>query len=239
MVQIMGVLNLTPDSFFEPSRYNMDIFNSGADIIDIGAVSTRPGACAVSEDEEWDRLKDVLGSIPPGRQISIDTTRSGIVRRAYGLIGSFIVNDISAGEDDPRMLPTVAELGLGYIAMHKRGNPGTMDSLTRYDDVVEDVLQYFRNFEKRASEAGIKDWILDPGFGFAKDESQNMELLHALDRFKVLGHRILVGIADKRFTHGQTEKMHREAILGGADILRVHDVSAARRTVEALRQDSL
>lgn len=233
----MGILNLTPDSFFESSRYNMDIFDSGADIVDIGAVSSRPGAPAVSRELEWSRLKPVLSALPAGKRISIDTTGSGIVRRAHALIGDFIVNDISAGEDDPEMLSTVAELGLPYIAMHKRGNPQSMDRLTDYDDVVEDVMDYFRAFSLKAQDAGIQNWILDPGFGFAKNDWQNLSLLNKLERFKAFGRPVLVGIADKRFTHGQTEKMHREAVLHGADILRVHDVRAARRTLEALHQN--
>lgn len=233
----MGILNLTPDSFFESSRYNMDIFDSGADIVDIGAVSSRPGAPAVSRELEWSRLKPVLSALPAGKRISIDTTGSGIVRRAHALIGDFIVNDISAGEDDPKMLSTVAELGLPYIAMHKRGNPQSMDRLTDYDDVVEDVMDYFRAFSLKAQDAGIQNWILDPGFGFAKNDWQNLSLLNNLERFKAFGRPVLVGIADKRFTHGQTEKMHREAVLHGADILRVHDVRAARRTLEALHQN--
>lgn len=230
----MGILNLTPDSFFEPSRYNMDILHSGADIIDIGAVSSRPGAEDVSPAEEWERLESVLRIIPKGQAISIDTTRSEIVRKAHRIIGHFIVNDISSGTDDPDMLTTVSELGLGYIAMHKRGNPRTMDSLAVYDDVVEEVIRFFREFDRRAQKAGIREWILDPGFGFAKNDDQNLELLHGLGRLKVFGKPVLAGIADKRFTHGRTEQMHREAILGGADILRVHDVSSARRTLEGL-----
>lgn len=235
----MGILNLTPDSFFEFSRYNMGILSSGADIIDIGAVSTRPGAAPVSREKEWERLEPVLSNLPEGLRISIDTTGADIVRRAHSLIGDFIVNDISAGEEDDRMLDTVAELGLTYIAMHKRGNPQTMDSLTGYGDVVEDVLEYFRTFSGKAESAGIRNWILDPGFGFAKTEEQNLALLDSLERFKVFGHPVLAGIADKRFTRGQTEKMHREAILHGADILRVHDVRAARRTLEELHPNCL
>lgn len=235
----MGILNLTPDSFFESSRYNIGILSSGADIIDIGAVSTRPGAAPVSREQEWERLEPVLSNLPEGLRISIDTTGADIVRRAHSLIGDFIVNDISAGEEDDRMLDTVAELGLTYIAMHKRGNPQTMDSLTGYGDVVEDVLEYFRTFSGKAESAGIRNWILDPGFGFAKTEEQNLALLDSLERFKVFGHPVLAGIADKRFTRGQTEKMHREAILHGADILRVHDVRAARRTLEELHPNCL
>lgn len=158
------------------------------------------------------------------------------VREALGR--PFIVNDITAGRDDPEMLDTVAELGLPYIAMHSRGNPRTMDSLTEYPDgVVEGVLEFFEEFAETACAKGISDWILDPGFGFAKTEEQNLELLRSLERFRRFGRPILVGIADKRFTRGETEKMHREALAHGADILRVHDVAAIRRTMQGLRPD--
>lgn len=236
----MGILNLTPDSFHEPSRYNMSILESGADIIDIGAVSTRPGADPVSEEEEWNRLYPVLAALDPGISFSIDTTRSSIVRKALDLTGrKFIVNDVSAGRDDPDMLDTVAQLGLSYIAMHSRGNPKTMDSLAEYGDVVEEVMQFFRDFMFLAARKGISDWILDPGFGFAKDEGQNLRLLHNLERFKEFGRPVLVGIADKRFTRGRTEELHREAIRRGADILRVHDVDAIRRTLKAAGRSCL
>lgn len=230
----MGILNLTPDSFHESSRCNFGIFDSPADIIDIGAISTRPGASPVSLEQEWSRLEPVLRKLDTAKRISIDTTRSEIVRRAHSLIGDFIVNDISAAEDDPCMLETVASLGLEYIAMHKRGTPRTMDSLAEYHDVVEEVLEYFGEFERRAAEAGVKGWILDPGFGFAKTEEQNLRLLSELGRFKAFGRPVLVGISNKRFTHGRNENLHREAILGGADILRVHDPEATARTVREL-----
>ncbi|MBQ9399111.1 MAG: dihydropteroate synthase [Bacteroidales bacterium] len=222
-IRIMAVLNLTPDSFWEPSRYDMSVLESGADIIDIGAVSTRPGAPDVSEQEEWARLEPVLKTLPDGLAISIDTTRSGIVTKAHELLGHFIVNDISAGEDDPLMLPTVARLGLGYVAMHKRGNPRTMDSLCDYPEgVTAAVISYFREFSCKASRHGISDWILDPGFGFAKTDAQNMELLENLSEFKQFGKDILVGISDKRFTKGRSRELEELAVRNGADILRVH-----------------
>lgn len=236
MLKIMGILNLTPDSFWEASRISADMagvtmkrmIEDGADIIDIGAVSMRPGADDVSVEEEWNRLRPVL---PLLRDIpfSLDTCRSEIVRRVYDSAGPFIVNDISAGEDDPDMLRVVASLGLAYVAMHKRGNPRTMDSMCEYPDgVVSEVLGYFRKFEERASDAGVDEWILDPGFGFAKTTGQNLELLDHLGDFSVFGRPVLVGIADKRFTGGDTERYHRIAVRNGADILRVHDVAAAQ-----------
>lgn len=235
----MGIINLTPDSFFPDSRCSVQdaaariarMLDDGADIIDIGAVSTRPGAGDVGTEEEWRRLSPVLPMLE-GVRFSVDTTSAEIVRRVFREAGPFIVNDISAGEDDPEMLPAVAGLGLEYVAMHKRGNPRTMDSLCSYPrGVVAELAGYFQNFADRAEAMGIRNWVLDPGFGFAKTEEQNLELLERLGEFKTLGRPILVGIADKRFTHGDTEKYHRIALQNGADILRVHDVAAAKKLV--------
>lgn len=239
MAAIMGIINLTPDSFFPDSRCSVQdaaariarMLDDGADIIDIGAVSTRPGAGDVGTEEEWRRLSPVLPMLE-GVRFSVDTTSAEIVRRVFREAGPFIVNDISAGEDDPEMLPAVAGLRLEYVAMHKRGNPRTMDSLCAYPrGVVAELTGYFRNFADRAEALGIRNWVLDPGFGFAKTEEQNLELLERLGEFKALGRPILVGIADKRFTHGDTEKYHRIALQNGADILRVHDVAAAKKLV--------
>lgn len=241
MAQMMGILNLTPDSFYESSRYRMDIFGSGVDIVDIGAVSTRPGAEPVTLEEEWARLEPVLSNLPPARpRISIDTTRAEIVRRVYGLIGPFIVNDISAGEDDPEMLATVGSLGLTYIAMHKRGGPQSMDALCDYSayataqwpsGVIPALLAYFEEFGRRAEAAGINDWILDPGLGFAKTPAQCWEILENLEALAVFGRPILIGAGDKRFTkfppawaaYGDGNAVAEEiALRHGATILRVH-----------------
>ena len=239
MAAIMGIINLTPDSFFPDSRCSVQdaaariarMLDDGADIIDIGAISTRPGAGDVGTEEDWRRLSPVLPMLE-GVRFSVDTTSAEIVRRVFREAGPFIVNDISAGEDDPEMLPAVAGLGLEYVAMHKRGNPRTMDSLCSYPrGVVAELAGYFQNFADRAEALGIRNWVLDPGFGFAKTEEQNLELLERLGEFKTLGRPILVGIADKRFTHGDTEKYHRIALQNGADILRVHDVAAAKKLV--------
>lgn len=233
MIQ-MAIVNLTPDSFYEPSRVWSDtadaavarirqLLDDGADIIDLGAVSTRPGAADVPVEEEWRRLEPVLTALSELPLFSIDTTSAEIVRRAYGVLGEFIVNDISAGEDDPEMLPTVAELGLPYIAMHKRGNPRSMDSLVEYPDgIMAELLRYFEAFSAKAEALGIHDWILDPGLGFAKTIEQNWEILEHLEELKVFGRPILIGAADKRFTRGNTAAAHELAIAHGADILRVH-----------------
>ena len=238
MVQLMGIINLTPDSFWAPSRYNMAILNSRADIIDVGAVSTRPGAADVSVEEEWRRLEPFLRAWDNPRRLSIDTTSSEIVRRAYDCVGPFLVNDISAGEDDPEMLPSVGRLGLGYVAMHKRGNPRTMDSLCEPDcDIIEVLNAYFAEFSRKAEDCGIRDWILDPGLGFAKTAEQNVEILRRLPELNKYGPPLLIGAADKRFTCGDTEKYHLMALRGGADILRVHDVDAAYRTYTQYKEE--
>ena len=239
---LMGIINLTPDSFYGPSRvWSEGGFDAGAlqariddlqargcSILDLGAVSTRPGAEDVSEEEEWRRLKPALRLAAEAGQVSVDTTRAGIVRRVYQEIGPFIVNDISAGEDDSDMLDTVAELALPYVAMHKRGGPQSMDSLTDYPEgVTAAVIQYFREFEARAAEAGIADWILDPGFGFAKTSEQNWQLLRDLEQFRVFGRPILAGVADKRFTkdplfNGGDLQCAERMAAQVADILRIH-----------------
>ncbi|MBO7248755.1 MAG: dihydropteroate synthase [Bacteroidales bacterium] len=254
-VKIMGIINITEDSFFSDSRVSTigeiksrisQMVTEGADILDFGACSTRPGSTPIPEDEEWQRISlalegyaQYIGEGGTPAQISIDTFRSGIVRKAYDRIGPFIVNDISAGEDDSQMLKSVGELGLKYIAMHKRGTPENMQQHCDYKDIIEDILQYFREFGIRAAQAGITDWVLDPGFGFSKTIDQNYQLLEELDRFKILGREILVGISRKSFIYRklgitpeealpETTRLHRLAIARGADILRVHDVAEAK-----------
>ncbi len=257
-IDIMGIVNLTDDSYFAASRCaEVDqalsrvgqLLDEGASIIDIGACSTRPGAQPVGAQEEWCRLEPVLREIRqkyPDARISIDTYWSEVVCRAYDLIGGFIVNDISAGEDDPQMLPLVGKLGLTYVAMHKRGTPQIMQSLTDYYDVVEEVLAYFKQFAERASQSGIKNWILDPGFGFAKTIGQNYEILSRLDEFKVLDRSVLVGLSRKSMIYKllnispeealpATQVLHLKALQMGADALRVHDVAEAARTVSLYR----
>ena len=247
-VRIMGILNLNGDSFYAPSRYNFPVLDEGPDIVDIGAVSTRPGAAQVSVVEEWARLKPVLRTLDPGLSVSIDTTSAEIVERACDLLGRpVIVNDISAGEDDPAMLSVVGRLGLGYVAMHKRGTPETMQSMCDYTDVVGDIVDYFRAFALRAEEHGISNWILDPGFGFAKTVEQNYRLMNSLEDFVALGRPVLVGISRKSFIYKPlgvgpedvltaTQVLHMAALERGADILRVHDVAAARETLTVYRK---
>lgn len=257
-IDIMGIVNLTDDSYFAHSRC-ADVaaavervgrmLEEGATIIDFGACSTRPGSLPVGAKEEWRRLEPVLKAVHgrfPSARISVDTYWSEVVQKTYDLIGDFVVNDISAGEDDPKMLPLVGELGLTYIAMHKRGIPENMQSHTEYSDVVAEVVGYFRQFAVKAENNGIESWILDPGFGFAKDVGQNYQMLARLDEFKKLNVPVLVGVSRKSMVYRHfditpedalpaTQVLHYKALQQGADIFRVHDVAEIARTVALYR----
>ena len=252
MAQIMGIINLTEDSFYAASRTRADeaveragkMLQEGADILDLGACSTRPGASQPSALEEWTRLEGSLKAIReafPEAQLSIDTYRSFVVERAYDAVGPLLVNDVSAGTLDAGMLPLVGALGLPYVAMHMRGTPETMQENTDYADITEEVAGYFEDFGRKAGEYGIEDWILDPGFGFAKTVQQNYELLRNLHRFKAFGRPVLVGLSRKSMVYkplgitpeealAPTQVLHFAALEKGADILRVHDVAEAVRT---------
>ena len=254
-IRILGIVNLTDDSYFAPSRVDGSeallqrvgtMLREGADRIDLGACSTRPGSKPVGADEEWRRLEPALRAIRqafPEAGVSIDTYWASVVERAYDCIGPFLVNDISAGAYDAAMLPLVGRLGLPYVAMHLRGTPETMQSLTDYPrGVTAEVLKYFRTFAKRAAKAGVTDWIRDPGFGFAKTVEQNWTLLEELDRLQVLQMPVLVGVSRKSMIYKRfgitpeealpaTQVAHYMALERGATWLRVHDVAEARRTV--------
>ena len=260
-IRILGIVNLTDDSYYAPSRVRscgalLDrvgrMVAEGADAVDIGACSTRPGSKPVGAAEEWRRLEPALKAVReafPALDISIDTYWASVVERVYDAIGPFIVNDISAGAYDPAMLPLAGRLGIPYIAMHLRGTPETMQSLTDYPDgVTAEVMRYFETFAERAGEAGVKDWILDPGFGFAKTVEQNWTLLEEMDRLQVLGRPILVGISRKSMIYKRfcitpeealpaTQVAHYMALERGASWLRVHDVAEARRTVALFEKD--
>ena len=263
--QVMGILNINNESFYAGSRHTAleevdevvgQMIAQGADIIDIGACSTRPGSTPVTLEQEWGYLQEPLkmiagkwldnGDLSGRIKISLDTFRSEIVRRAYDILGDFIVNDISAGEDDPQMLQTVGELHLPYIAMHKRGTPDTMQQLTDYPQgVVDAVIRYFKEFEKRAAKYGIPDYIMDPGFGFAKTLEQNYELFKgmpqlssAIEEYAGVRRKLLVGISRKGMIWKPlgitpdealcgTAALNLQALLLGADIIRVHDVAEA------------
>ncbi len=259
-IDVMGIVNLTDDSYYAGSRCASasDVLSlvdshikGGASVIDLGACSSRPGSAPVGPAEEWRRLKPALELIRrefPSIGISIDTYHAAVVEKVHDLIGLFIVNDISAGEDDPLMLGTVGRLGLPYIAMHKRGDSMTMQSLTDYEDVTEEVSRYFMEFSEKAESCGISDWIIDPGFGFAKTVEQNYELLRNLRRLKDVpgDRRILVGISRKSMIYKPlgitpeealpaTQALHLAALQNGADLLRVHDAKEACQTVSLYR----
>jgi len=213
-IKLMGIVNCTDDSFYGASatlgreRAMQDLIEShigaGADIIDFGACSTRPGSTFVSADTEWERLEPALRHFRkryPDTPFSIDTFRSEVVRRVYDTFGDFMVNDISAGRLDAQMLPLVGRLGLRYVAMHSRGTPETMQSMCEYENVTDDICHFFREFAVHAEEAGIRDWIADPGFGFAKTIPQNLEMLENIDRFAFPGYDLLIGISRKSFLY--------------------------------------
>lgn len=258
-IKVMGIINITDDSFFAPSRMldssgRPDISGimeiaarmqqDGVDIIDIGACSSRPGSKGISPEAEWERLGKTLPLLRkefPGIPLSLDTYRSAIVEKAFDAVGPVIVNDITSSEADNKMLEVVGRLGLGYVAMHMRGMPDTMQQMTDYDNVVEAVRRHFEEFAAKAADAGVRDWILDPGFGFAKTTGQNYALLAHLDEFKSFGHPILAGLSRKRMiyelldispeeTLPAVQALNMAALERGADILRVHDVAEAVRT---------
>ena len=263
-IQVMGIVNLTDDSYFGDSRCDdvhaalervATLVGEGADIIDIGACSTRPGSLPVGADEEWRRLEPVLKAVKekyPDLTISIDTYWASVVEKAYDLIGTFIVNDISAGEDDPEMLPLVGRLGLQYVAMHKRGTPEVMQDNVYYDNLIADIVEYFKIFSKKAEKYGICNWVLDPGFGFSKTIEQNYNLLKGLSRFNEVLLRdgtsvpILVGVSRKSMIYKlfdispeeslpATQVLHFYALQNGASILRVHDVAEVKRAIQLYR----
>ena len=262
--RVMGIVNATPDSFWAGSRCGdaADIaslvegmLSEGADIIDLGGCSTRPGSPQPSEREETERLDRALDAIRgrfPDAVVSVDTYRSRVARRCVERWHADIINDISGGDLDPEMTDTVAELGVPFVAMHMRGTPETMTGLCRYGDVTAEVLEDLARKAGRLHQAGVADVIVDPGFGFAKNADLNFEMLSRLEVFRRIGCPLLVGISRKRMiwqTLGTdaagalngTTVLNTIALLGGADILRVHDVRAAREAVtlvEAMRRNA-
>ena len=254
---VMAIVNVTPDSFYAQSRCGdveglsrriEESIAEGATIVDIGGYSSRPGAAQVSMEEEWARVfmgLRAVQSLDRGVVVSIDTFRAEVVRRAVAEFGAVIVNDISAGELDEDMLNVVAKYELPYIAMHMRGTPQTMQSQTDYKGgVVQGVVEYFRRRVVELQDAGIaRDRIiLDPGFGFAKDASQNFELMRALPTLREMGFPLLVGVSRKSMiyrTLGITPEeslpsslaLAWEALRSGEAILRVHDVAATKQVL--------
>ena len=252
----MAIINVTDDSFFEGSRTVdeqsiaarvREAIASGATILDVGGYSSRPGAKELSVDEEWERVRKGLRGIKDVAAdafVSVDTFRSEVVRRAVEEFGDVIVNDISAGELDDEMIDVVAKYNLPYIAMHMRGTPQTMQSLTEYPNGV--VVEVCRYFEKKVAELhsrGVSKIILDPGYGFAKTLEQNYELLGGLNRLCAMGYPVLAGVSRKSMIYkllgvtpaeslNGTTALNWEALRQGAAILRVHDT---REAVEVVR----
>jgi dihydropteroate synthase len=257
---VMGILNVTPDSFYAGSRQADEaavaqrietILAEGGAIVDIGGYSSRPDAAEVTEEEEWQRIKPALKRMQrdfPEVPVSVDTFRSVIARRAVEEYGTAMINDISGGMLDARMFETIALLQVPYILMHMRGTPQTMQQHTDYDDLMEDIMLYFAQKVRALRQLGVNDVILDPGFGFAKTLEQNYELMRSLSEFSIhFETPLLVGISRKSMIYkllnatpedslNGTTVLNTYALLNGADILRVHDVKAATETIEIVKR---
>lgn len=255
---VMGIINITPDSFYAASRVGSDeeiaaraiaMADANADILDLGAYSSRPGASVVPEEVEAERLcralsvvRSAVGSEMP---VSVDTFRASVARKCVAEWGADIINDISGGKLDPDMFETVAALLCPYILMHMRGTPATMQSLTDYADVTADVIAELSHSLSELEELGVADVIVDPGFGFAKTLAQNYEMMKNLRAFDVLGRPLMVGVSRKSMLTRllditADEAAPSTAVLGalaverGASILRVHDVTLARQSIAIL-----
>lgn len=254
--QIMAIVNVTNDSFFDGGRFTgedaiaarvLQVVEEGAAIVDIGGYSSRPNATDVSIEEEWLRVKSglsVVRRLAEGVAVSIDTFRAEVACRAVEEFGEVIINDISAGEIDPDIIDVVAKYRLPYVAMHMRGTPQTMLSMTDYPrGVTEEVCDYFQERVAYLRERGVEQIVLDPGFGFAKTTEQNYELLAGLNRLCDLGYPVLAGLSRKSMIYkvldvtpaealNGTTALNWEALRQGATILRVHDVREAAETVK-------
>ena len=254
--KVMGILNLTPNSFYDGGKYKDEIqvlnqvermLGDGATFIDVGAYSSKPNAEFVSEEEELHRLLPIVELLVnkfPEVLLSVDTFRSQVVKKAIEN-GVAIVNDISAGKLDEKMIETVAKLNVPYIMMHMKGNPKTMQSLTNYKDILKEMIFYFSERIAVARSFGVNDIVIDPGFGFAKTLEQNYEVLQKLELFSMLELPLLVGVSRKSMIYKTLENSPEEALNGttvlntialqkGAKILRVHDVKEAVECVKLL-----
>ncbi len=252
---VMGIVNVTPDSFYDGGKLTSEnelltlvekMVNEGAAILDIGAVSTRPGSQMVSTKTELERLLPAVIAIRshfPNIPISVDTFRSWVAVRIIDEIGPVMVNDISGGSLDSKMFETVSRMKIPYVLTHMQGTPLNMQENPNYDDVVKDIAAFFSDKVKRLTKLGAEDILLDPGFGFGKTLDHNYELLNRLDAFKVFQLPVLVGLSRKSMIWKSLEITAEDALngttvantmalLGGADILRVHDVKEA---VEAVK----
>ena len=255
--KVMGILNITPDSFYDGGKYNSEkaiikhveqMLLEGATFIDIGAYSSKPGADFVSGDEELARILPIITRVLkefPEALLSIDTFRSRVAKECIQM-GAALINDISAGKLDDTMLNTVADLHVPYIMMHMRGTPQTMQKQTVYNNLVKDILFYFSERIAAARQLGIVDIIIDPGFGFAKTLEQNFELLNQLELFNMLELPLLVGVSRKSMIYKTLQNSASQALNGttalntialqkGANILRVHDVKEAIETIQLVQ----
>lgn len=256
--QVMAILNITPNSFYATSRTKSveealmkteSFLKDGATIIDIGAYSSRPGADDVSEQEEIARIVPIIEAIGktfPAAVLSVDTFRAAVARESIKA-GAHIINDISGGSLDENMFETVAALDVPYILMHMKGTPQNMHIKPHYEDVVLESVDYFSERVAKLRSFGVKDIILDPGFGFAKNRDHSYELLNHLEDFKIFGLSILVGFSRKSMIHGflnispddalnGTSVLNTIALQKGASILRVHDVTPAIECIKLVER---
>ncbi len=256
---VMGILNITPDSFYSGSRKQTEedirnrveqLVSEGADLIDVGAYSSRPGADDVSVEEEMARLRHGLGllrKVASDAIVSVDTFRADVAAMCVEEYGVSVVNDISAGDLDERMAETVARLRVPYIIMHMQGTPQTMQQEPKYGDVLHDVLASLARRVGELHDKGIPDIIIDPGFGFGKTLEQNYRLMEHLEKFHLLDSPLLVGVSRKSMVYrllgvtpeealNGTTSLHTVALMKGAHILRVHDVEACRQCVEIVNK---
>ncbi|MFJ1376844.1 dihydropteroate synthase [Capnocytophaga canimorsus] len=251
--KIMGIINITPDSFYENSRTSSkdllkkaeNMLEQGADLLDIGGYSSRPGATEVSQEEELKRVVPVVKTLVktfPKVRISVDTFRSEVARQSLSE-GACMINDISAGHLDEKMWHIIADFQVPYIAMHMKGTPKNMQEHTHYEDIVKEMIFYFSQIKAKAQQYGINDLIIDPGFGFSKTLEQNYEILRKLSLFRILDVPILVGVSRKSMlyrllqttaenTLNATTIVNTLALTKGAHILRVHDVQQAKECVQ-------
>lgn len=253
--QIMGILNLTPDSFYAGSRKQTEkeiaertnqIISEGGSIIDVGAYSSRPNAADVPVEEEMERLRRGLAIVfreQPEAVVSVDTFRADVAKMCVEEFGAAIINDISAGEMDGEMFPAVARLGVPYIMMHMQGTPQDMQTRPHYDNLMKEMLYYFSEKVQRLRDLGAKDLIIDPGFGFGKTLAHNYELLDKMEALSIFELPILVGVSRKSMIYNLlgvtpeealngTTAVNTIALMKGADILRVHDVRPAAEAVK-------
>lgn len=250
---VMGIINATPDSFFAGSRHQAVsaaveqagvMLQAGACILDVGGYSTRPGAAEINEEEELNRVIPIVEGIRksfPLAIISVDTFRAQVAKQAVHA-GACMVNDVSAGEDDSLMIETIAALGVPYIIMHKKGTPQTMQIQPHYEDVVLEVIAYLQQRVALCKQAGIKDVVIDPGFGFGKNLEHNYKLFASLQDLSIFELPVLVGVSRKSMIQkllkvdtahalNGTTALHALALTKGADILRVHDVAEAMECI--------